>query len=107
MGHARAWKIAAVRAAKPGWRRCAGGGVEVLKSDWLTTGPKIGEFEERFAAWIRARHAVSFSSGTGALHGVSFAAGLGPGDEAITTPMTFCATANCVSTGVLESGESK
>ncbi len=70
--------------------------VEVLKSDWLTTGPKIGEFEEQFAAWIGARHAVSFSSGTAALHGAAFAAGLGPGDEAITTPMTFCATANCV-----------
>jgi perosamine synthetase len=70
--------------------------VEVLKSDWLTTGPKIGEFEEQFAAWIGARHAVSFSSGTAALHGASFAAGLGPGDEAITTPMTFCATANCI-----------
>ena len=70
--------------------------VEVLKSDWLTTGPKIGEFEERFAAWIGARHAVSFSSGTAALHGAAFAAGLGSGDEAITTPMTFCATANCV-----------
>jgi UDP-4-amino-4,6-dideoxy-N-acetyl-beta-L-altrosamine transaminase len=70
--------------------------VEVLKSDWLTTGPKIGEFEERFAAWVGARHAVSFSSGTAALHGAAFAAGLGPGDETITTPMTFCATANCV-----------
>ncbi len=70
--------------------------VEVLKSDWLTTGPKIGEFEERFAACVGARHAVSFSSGTAALHGAAFAAGLGPGDEAITTPMTFCATANCI-----------
>jgi perosamine synthetase len=70
--------------------------VEVLKSDWLTTGPKIGEFEERFAAWVGARHAVSFSSGTAALHGAAFAAGLGPGDEAITTPMTFCATANSI-----------
>ncbi|MGB0117171.1 MAG: UDP-4-amino-4,6-dideoxy-N-acetyl-beta-L-altrosamine transaminase, partial [Terriglobales bacterium] len=70
--------------------------VEVLKSDWLTTGPKVDEFEERFAAWVGARHAVSFSSGTAALHGAAFAAGLGPGDEAITTPMTFCATANCV-----------
>jgi len=70
--------------------------VEVLKSDWLTMGPKIGEFEERFAAWVGARHAVSFSSGTAALHGAAFAAGLGPGDEAITTPLTFCATANCI-----------
>jgi perosamine synthetase len=70
--------------------------VEVLKSDWLTTGPKVGEFEERFAAWVGAKHAVSFSSGTAALHGTAFAAGLGPGDQAITTPMTFCATANCI-----------
>jgi perosamine synthetase len=70
--------------------------VKVLKSDWLTTGPKIGEFEERVASWIGARHAVSFSSGTAALHGAAFAAGLGPGDEALTTPMTFCATTNCI-----------
>ncbi|HSZ64354.1 MAG TPA: UDP-4-amino-4,6-dideoxy-N-acetyl-beta-L-altrosamine transaminase [Terriglobales bacterium] len=70
--------------------------VEVLKSDWLTTGPKIAEFEERFAARVGARHAVSLSSGTAALHGAAFASGLRPGDEAITTPMTFCATANCV-----------
>jgi perosamine synthetase len=69
---------------------------EVLRSDWLTTGPKVGEFEERFAAWVGAKHAVSFSSGTAALHAAAFAAGLGPGDEAITTPLTFCATANCV-----------
>src|ERR1700690_3632998 len=70
--------------------------VEVLKSDWLTTGPKVDEFEEAFAEWVDAKFAVSFSSGTAALHGAAFAAGLGPGDEAITTPMTFCATANCV-----------
>jgi perosamine synthetase len=70
--------------------------VEVLKSDWLTTGPKVGEFEEKFAAWVGAQLAVSFSSGTAALHAAAFAAGLGSGDEAITTPMTFCATANCV-----------
>jgi perosamine synthetase len=69
---------------------------EVLRSDWLTTGPKVGEFEERFAVWVGAKHAVSFSSGTAALHAAAFAGGLGPGDEAITTPMTFCATANCV-----------
>jgi perosamine synthetase len=70
--------------------------IEVLKSDWLTTGPKIGEFEERFAEQTGARYAVSFSSGTAALHGAAFAAGLGPGDKAITTPMTFCASANCI-----------
>src|SRR5712675_2660044 len=70
--------------------------IDVLKSDWLTTGPKVGEFEEAFAAWVGAKHAVSFSSGTAALHGAAFAAGLTPGDEAVTTPMTFAATANCV-----------
>src|SRR5579871_5055040 len=70
--------------------------VEVLRSDWLTTGPKVGEFEEAFAAWVGAQHAVSFSSGTAALHGAAFAAGLQSGDEAITSPMTFAATANCV-----------
>lgn len=70
--------------------------VSVLRSDWLTTGPKVAEFEEAFATWVSAKHAVSFSSGTAALHGAAFAAGLKPGDEAITTPMTFVATANCV-----------
>jgi perosamine synthetase len=70
--------------------------VEVLRSDWLTTGPKVAEFEEAFAARIGADHAVSFSSGTAALHAAAFAAGLKSGDEAITTPMTFAATANCV-----------
>jgi perosamine synthetase len=70
--------------------------IEVLRSDWITTGPKVAEFEEAFAAYVGSKYAVSFSSGTGALHGAAFAAELGPGDEAITTPMTFCATANCV-----------
>lgn len=70
--------------------------VETLRSDWLTTGPKVAEFEEAFAAWIGARHAVSFSSGTAALHGAAFAAGIVAGDEAITTPLTFAATANCI-----------
>jgi UDP-4-amino-4,6-dideoxy-N-acetyl-beta-L-altrosamine transaminase len=70
--------------------------VEVLRSPWLTTGPKVDEFEERLAAWVGAKYAVSFSSGTAALHGAAFAAGLSPGDEAITSPLTFVATANCV-----------
>ena len=70
--------------------------VETLRSDWLTTGPKIPEFEEAFAAWVGAQYAVSFSSGTAALHGAAFAAGIRSGDEAITTPLTFAATANCV-----------
>jgi perosamine synthetase len=70
--------------------------VDALRSDWLTTGPKVGEFEEAFAARVQAKCAVSFSSGTAALHAAAFAAGLKSGDEAITTPMTFAATANCV-----------
>jgi perosamine synthetase len=70
--------------------------VEVLRSDWLTTGPKVAEFEEAFATRVGSEFAVSFSSGTAALHGAAFAAGLEAGDEAITSPMTFAATANCV-----------
>jgi perosamine synthetase len=70
--------------------------VDVLRSDWLTTGPKVVEFEEAFAARVGAKYAVSFSSGTAGLHGAVFAAGIEPGDEAVTTPMTFAATANCV-----------
>jgi perosamine synthetase len=70
--------------------------VETLRSQWLTTGPKVGEFEEAMAAWVGAKFAVIFSSGTAALHAAAFAAGLKPGDEAITSPLTFAATANCV-----------
>lgn len=70
--------------------------LRVLRSEWITQGPKVPEFEEAVASWVGARHAVCFSSGTAALHAAAFAAGLGPGDEAVTTPLTFCATANCV-----------
>jgi perosamine synthetase len=70
--------------------------VDVLRSDWLTTGSKVAEFEESFAAYVGTKHAVSFSSGTAALHAAAFAAGLKPEDEAITTTLTFAATANCV-----------
>jgi perosamine synthetase len=70
--------------------------VETLRSDWLTTGPKVAEFEEAMAAWVGAKYAVTFSSGTAALHAAAFTAGLQPGDEAITSPLTFAATANCV-----------
>ncbi len=70
--------------------------VETLRSDWLTTGPKVAEFEEAMAAWVGTKHAVSFASGTAALHAAAFAAGLRPGDQAITSPLTFAATANCV-----------
>ena len=64
--------------------------VEVLRSDWLTTGPKVGDFEEAFAAAVGAAHAVAFSSGTAALHGAIFAADIGDGDEVVTSPLTFC-----------------
>lgn len=70
--------------------------VAVLRSAWLTTGPKVAEFEEAVAAAVGARFAIALSSGTAALHAAAFAAGLKPGDEAITSPLTFCATANCV-----------
>jgi len=70
--------------------------LEVLRSAWLTTGPAVGGFEQAFAAAVGAEHAVAVSSGTAALHAAAFAAGIGPGDEVITTPMTFVATANCI-----------
>ncbi len=68
----------------------------VLRSDWLTTGPKVGEFEEAFASAVGAPHAVAVSSGTAALHAAVYALGIGPGDEVIVPAMTFAATANCV-----------
>jgi len=67
-----------------------------LRSDWLTTGPRVTQFEQELAAAAGSTHAVAISSRTAALHGATAAAGLGPGDEAITTPMTFAATANAV-----------
>ncbi len=70
--------------------------VEVLRSDWLTTGPKVAEFERAFADFVGAKEAVAVSSGTAALHAVMYAAGIGPGDEVILPPMTFVATANAV-----------
>ncbi len=70
--------------------------VAVLRSDWLTTGPNVDEFEAAFAKTVGARHAVAVSSGTAALHAAAFAAGISPGDEVVTTPLTFAATSNCV-----------
>ncbi|MBN1574486.1 MAG: UDP-4-amino-4,6-dideoxy-N-acetyl-beta-L-altrosamine transaminase [Deltaproteobacteria bacterium] len=69
---------------------------EVLRSDWLTTGPMIGTFENEFAKKVGARHAVAFSSGTAALHATMYAIGIEAGDEVIVPPMTFLATANTV-----------
>jgi perosamine synthetase len=70
--------------------------VEVLRSDWLTTGPKIAEFERAFANFVGAKEAVAVSNGTAALHAAMYALEIGPGDEVIVPPMTFAATANCV-----------
>ena len=70
--------------------------VEVLRSDWLTTGPKVGEFEQVFADFVGAREAVAVSNGTAALHAAMYAVGIGLGDEVIVPPMTFAASANCV-----------
>lgn len=70
--------------------------VDVLKSDYLTTGPKIAEFEKMVADYVGAKYAVAISNGTSALHAACFAAGIQPGDEVITTPLTFAASSNCV-----------
>lgn len=70
--------------------------VDVLKSDFLTTGPKIAEFEQTVADYVGAKYAVAISNGTSALHAACFAAGIEPGDEVIITPLTFAASANCV-----------
>ncbi len=70
--------------------------VKVLKSDWLTQGPKIREFEDALCRYTGARYAVAVSSGTAALHITSLAAGIEAGDEVITSPITFIASANCI-----------
>ncbi|HFQ80183.1 MAG TPA: UDP-4-amino-4,6-dideoxy-N-acetyl-beta-L-altrosamine transaminase, partial [Desulfobacterales bacterium] len=69
---------------------------EVLRSDWLTTGPKVPEFEKAVAEYCGAGHGVAVSSGTAALHAAMYAIGIGPGDEVIVPAITFVATANCV-----------
>ena len=70
--------------------------IQVLKGDYLTTGPYISKFETEIANYVGSKYAVTFSNGTAALHGACFAAGIGEGDEVITTPMTFAASANCI-----------
>jgi perosamine synthetase len=69
--------------------------VGTLRSEWLTTGPAVEIFERQFADAVGARHAVAVANGTAALHAAAFAAGLGPARAAITTPLTFAASANC------------
>jgi UDP-4-amino-4,6-dideoxy-N-acetyl-beta-L-altrosamine transaminase len=68
--------------------------VEVLRSDFLTTGPQIERFEAALQAETGTRHAVALNSGTSALHAMYFAAGIVTGDEIVTSPLTFAATAN-------------
>ena len=69
---------------------------DVLRSDWLTTGPAVERFEADLCAYTGARYGVAMSSGTAALHAAMFALNIDPGDEVIVTPMTFVASANCI-----------
>jgi UDP-4-amino-4,6-dideoxy-N-acetyl-beta-L-altrosamine transaminase len=66
-----------------------------LRDPFLTQGPRVDSFERAFAEYVNARHAVAFANGTGALHAAAAAAGLGPGDEVLTTPLSFVASSNC------------
>ncbi|MER2171522.1 MAG: UDP-4-amino-4,6-dideoxy-N-acetyl-beta-L-altrosamine transaminase [Psychrobacillus psychrodurans] len=70
--------------------------VNILRGDYLTTGPSIMKFEQGIANFVGSKYAVAFSNGTAALHGAIFAAGIGKDDAVITTPITFAASANCV-----------
>jgi UDP-4-amino-4,6-dideoxy-N-acetyl-beta-L-altrosamine transaminase len=69
---------------------------EVLQSDFLTQGPKVGEFEKAFSEYIGSKYAVAVANGTAALHLCALAMNIRPGDKVITTPITFAASANCV-----------
>ncbi|MBF0189363.1 MAG: DegT/DnrJ/EryC1/StrS family aminotransferase [Magnetococcales bacterium] len=70
--------------------------LSVLESGWLGTGPRVQAFEQAFATYKGVQHAVALNSCTAALHLSLLASGVGPGDEVITTPMTFCATVNAI-----------
>lgn len=70
--------------------------LEILRGDYLTTGPTIELFEKEIASYVGTKYAVAFSNGTAALHAASFAAGIGTEDEVIVTPMSFAASANCI-----------
>jgi len=70
--------------------------VETLRSFWITTGPKTKEFEKKFAGKFGAPAALAVNSCTAALHTALVGLGIGPGDEVITTPMTFCSTVNVI-----------
>lgn len=68
---------------------------DTLRSDYITCGPKVNEMERELETYTGAKYAVAVSNGTAALHCVCIATGIGPGDEVITTPLTFAASANC------------
>jgi dTDP-4-amino-4,6-dideoxygalactose transaminase len=70
--------------------------IDTLRSDWITTGPKVRRFEEEFAAFIGAPAALALNSCTAALHTALVALGIGPGDAVITTPMTFCSSVHVI-----------
>ncbi|MEG1458554.1 MAG: UDP-4-amino-4,6-dideoxy-N-acetyl-beta-L-altrosamine transaminase [Acetivibrio sp.] len=70
--------------------------VDTLRSDYLTTGPKVKKFEEKVATYVGAKYGVAVANGTAALHLACMAAGIKQGDEVITSPITFAASANCV-----------
>jgi perosamine synthetase len=69
---------------------------DVLKTDWITQGPKVEEFEHVVSKYCHAKYAVAFSSGTAALHAAAFTAGVSHGSDVITSPITFVADGNCV-----------
>ncbi len=69
---------------------------ETLESGWLSKGPKVQQFEKEFAAFVGAKHAVAVNSCTAALFLALKAKGIGPGDEVITSPLTFSSTANTI-----------
>jgi perosamine synthetase len=70
--------------------------IDVLKKGYISSLPKVIEFETTFAKYVNAKYAVAFSNGTAALHACAFITGIEKGDEVITTPMTFAASSNCV-----------
>src|SRR5271154_7537784 len=70
--------------------------VSTLRSGWLTTGVRTAQFEKEFRNYVGTRHAQAVSSCTAALHLALAALNIGPGDEVITTPLTFCATVNAI-----------
>src|SRR5438045_3441545 len=68
----------------------------VLKSDWLTTGPMVKQFEQAVCTYTGSKEAVAVNTGTAALHAAVYAANIGPGDEVIVPAISFVATANCI-----------